>query len=393
MARYSVDLRSILNRGAVSSLILSRTVYAVNWYNVASVFAFIAFDFDQNISGLGILTASFYIGLGIFQVPGGIIAAKIGPRKTAFYGMLLASVSVFLTAITSGFYQFVILRFLVGVGMALFFGPGVALVTNYFRRGSEGFGLGIFNGAFYIGGSLGLFAWSILADFAGWRASLGASGALGILGAFLLLVYVPKDEWNTFAVKAADLRRILSDKWLLLLSLELFGLGSGSILITTFMVFYLEQSLNLSAAFAGAIGSLTPLCAVFASPFFGMLYDRTRNARMLLFLSGSALAAAIGLVSIGNVYSAVLSTVIAGFGAGTLTVAYLAARETRSVSFEYQALSVGWVNNIQMFAGFWSPLVFSALVISVGYADSWLIAAMYTFVLISVILLARDKKD
>jgi predicted MFS family arabinose efflux permease len=306
--------------------------------------------------------------------------------------MLLASFATLLTTFTSDFYEFVILRFFVGIGMAVFFGPGVTLIARYFRLDSQGYATGIFNGAFYLGGSLGLFGWSVLAELVGWRVSLVASGALGVLATFLLMIYVPKEHWNVFEVRSVDLRRILSDKWLLLLSLELFGIGSGSILITSFMVFYLEQSLKLGPAVAGGIGSLAPLCAVFASPLFGILYDRTRKARMLLFLSGSALSIAIGSVSIGSVYSALVSTVIVGLCAGTYTVAYLAAREARSVSDEYHALAVAWVNNIQMLAGFWSPVAFSICVISVGYGNSWVIAAMYTFLLISVILLARDKK-
>lgn len=382
----------ILSRGAVSSLIFSRTLYAVNWYNVASVFAFIAYDFRQNVSGLGIVTASFYAGLGAFQVPGGIIAAKIGPRKTAVYGMMLASVAASLTALTFDFNQFVILRFFVGVGMALFFGPGVTLVAKYFRRGSQGFGVGLFNGAFYLGGGLGLFVWSVLGVLVGWRVSLGTSGALGILGAFLLLAYVPKEEWKGFVVKASDLRRILSDKWLLLLSLELFGIGSGSILVSTFMVFYLEQSLKLGPAIAGGIGGIAPFFAVFASPLVGVLYDKTRRVRLLLFLSGSALAIAVALVAIGSILSAVVSTMIVGLCAGAFTVSYLAARQAASKWPEYESLAVSWVNSIQMLAGFWSPVTFSILVISIGYADSWLVAAVYTFLLISVILLAKDKR-
>jgi MFS family permease len=238
-------LGKILDRGAVSSLIVSRAVYAINWYNVATVFAFVAYDFGQNISGLGIITASFYLGVS-FQVLGGILAARLGPKKTAIYGMLLMSAAAILTGFTSIFYEFVVLRFFEGVGMALNFGSGVTLVAKYFRRESQGFGVGIFNAVAYVGGILGVFAWSVLAEFAGWRMSLAISGALGVSSAILLFTYVPKDEQKTFAIKLVDLRRVLLDKWLVLLSLQLFGMSSGSILITTFMVFYLEKSLERS---------------------------------------------------------------------------------------------------------------------------------------------------
>lgn len=373
------------------SLILSRAAYAINWYNVAAVFAFMAVDFGQNVSGLGVLTASFYVGLGLFQIPGGIVAAKFGPRRTAIYGMLLSSAAAALTAFAFQFYQLVLLRFLVGVGMALFFGPGVTLIAKAFRGESQGLGVGVFNGAFYVGSALGLFGWSVLAELTGWRLSIAASGGLGILGGLLLLVYLPKDELRKeFTVKLEDLRRVLSNRWLILLSLELLGIGSGLILVTTFMIYYLEQSLKLGPTPAGVIGGLTPLCAIFASPLFGIIYDKTKRTRLLLFILGSVMALAVAVVSIGTVYAAIGASLIAGTSSGAFTISYLAARKVRAASAEYETLAVSWVNTIQMFAGFWSPVVFSLLVISFGYGTSWVVGAVYTFLLISVILVARE---
>ena len=373
-------------------MFFSRTVYAVNWYNIAALFTFIASDFNLNVSGLGVVTAGFYAGVGLFQVPGGIMAAKYGARKTAMIGVLLSSIAALLTGFTFQFYQLVLLRLVVGVGMALFLGPGVTLVARTFRRESQGFGIGTFQSAFYVGGALGLFAWSVIADVAGWRISLLISGALGVLGTLLILLNVRKDELASgFAIRAVDLRRLLSDRWLVLLSLELFGFGSGTILINTFMVYYLEQSLKLTPTFAGIVGSLAPLCGIIASPLLGMLYDKTRNARLLLVLMGIALAIAVAVVAVGDVFSAIGSALIAGSCSGSFTVGYLAARESTAVSAEYESLAVSWVNTIQMFAGFWSPIMFSLLVLSFGYSFSWLVGAAYTLVLISVILIPAKR--
>jgi MFS family permease len=383
----------LTDRGAYTSLFFARTIYAVNWYNVAAVFTFIAYDFKLNISGLGVATACFYIGVGLFQVPGGIIAAKYGARRTAIIGTLISSLAALLSAFTSQFYQFVLLRFLVGVGMALFLGPGITLVARIFRRESQGFGVGTFQSAFYVGGALGLFAWSVLADMVGWRFSLVTSSVLGVLGCLLLSLKVSEDEGDFgFIVKTADLRKILSNRWLVLLSLELFGFGSGTFLISSFMVYYLEQSLHLSPSFAGIIGSLAPLCAIVASPLCGMLYSKTKNARLLLFSLGLILVAAMALDAVGNVESAIASSLVAGLGGGSLTVGYLAARDHMAASARYESLAVCWVNTIQMLAGFWSPVMFSLLVLSFGYSFSWLVGAVYTLVLISIILLPIHGK-
>lgn len=383
-------LKSLVDRRAYASLFFSRTIYAVNWYNVAALFTFIAYDFNLNVSGLGVATAAFYAGVGIFQVPGGIIAAKYGARKTAFTGVLTCSVATILSAFASNFFQFVVLRFFVGVGMAFFFGPGITLVARTFRRESQGFGVGTFQSAFYAGGALGLFAWSVLAVAAGWRPGLLISGVLGVIGAVLLVLYVPKEESNeAFVVKLSDLRRVLADRWLLLLSLELFGFGSGTILISTFMTYYVEQSFSLSPAFAGVIGSIAPLCAIVASPILGSLYDKTGNARTLLFSLGVILAIALALVGTNSILLAIGSSLLAGICSGSFTIGYLAARDGYSASTEYQSLAVSWVNTIQMVAGFWSPVIFSLLVISMGYSLAWVIGGAYTLLLTSVILLAK----
>jgi predicted MFS family arabinose efflux permease len=277
--------------------------------------------------------------------------------------------------------------------MALFFGPGVTLIAKAFREESQGLGVGLFNGAFYVGSALGLFGWSVFAELTGWRLSIAASGGLGILGGLLLLAYLPKDELRKdFTVKLEDLRRVLSNRWLFLLSLELFGIGSGQILVNTFMIYYLEQSLKLGPTPAGIIGALSPLCAVFASPLFGILYDKTKRTRLLLFILGAVLSFAVALVSIGTVYSAIGATLIAGSSSGAFAISYLAARKVHAASAEYETLAVSWVNTIQMFAGFWSPVVFSLLVISFGYGASWMVAALYTFLLISLILVAKEPR-
>lgn len=66
------------NPSAVASLLFARVIYAINWFNIASIFFHIASDFRQDVTFLGLLTTSFLIGLGLFQVPGGILGRNTG---------------------------------------------------------------------------------------------------------------------------------------------------------------------------------------------------------------------------------------------------------------------------------------------------------------------------
>jgi MFS family permease len=158
------------------------------------------------------------------------------------------------------------------------------------------------------------------------------------------------------------------------------------------MVYYLEQSLHLSPGFAGTIGSLTPLCAMVASPLCGMLYAKTKNTRLLIFSLGVMLAFALALDVIASVPLAVASTILAGFGNGAFTVVYLAARDSMAASAEYESFAISWVTTIEMLTAFWSPIMFSLLVLSFGYGFSWLASGVYTLALISIILYPIHSK-
>ena len=73
------------------------------------------------VSGLGTLTSSFYLGIGLFQVPGGILAAKWGPKRVVTIGILISSLSAIGVSFTSSIPEAAVLRFFVGAGMAFVF--------------------------------------------------------------------------------------------------------------------------------------------------------------------------------------------------------------------------------------------------------------------------------
>lgn len=161
---------------SVFSIVLARILYAVNWFNISSIFYLIMIDFSQDVSMLGLITSAFLIGIGLFQIPAGILAAKYDPRLIIVFGTLLLSISSLLSGLVTEISQMVFLRFLVGVGMAFFFGPSVILISRYLGKGSDGFGIGILNSAHSLGGIVGIFGWIIIAEIIGWRMSLLFSG-------------------------------------------------------------------------------------------------------------------------------------------------------------------------------------------------------------------------
>jgi MFS family permease len=388
----------VVNRATVTSLILGRIVYAVNFYNMAAVFSLTASELSQNVSGLGLVTSTFYMGIGIFQVPGGILAVKIGPRLTAIYGTTIASLAALLTGFTSNLFEIAVLRFVVGLGMAFVFAPSVILITKFLQKGSEGLGVGLYNSAFSLGAVIGLSGWATLAGAVGWRNSLVTSGLLGLFTSVLLWLSIPKDSRRPDSrVDLAPLKLILLDKWLIALSIALLGLGIGSAVVGNFMAYYLENVTHIGVGESGTIASLASLFAFLTAPFSGRLYDRSGKSKQLLFASGVLMALGIGAAFLGTIYSAILSTILVGSAAGAgTTFGFSAARErarANKLDPEYETLAVSWVNSISLSGDFVPPLLFSYLAIQYGYSPAWLCLALLTFVLMIPVLFPKVSRQ
>jgi MFS family permease len=384
-----------VDRPAVASLIVGRIVYAINWYSLAAVFSFTALEMNLNVNALGLATAMFFIGIGIFQVPGAVLAAKVGPRLTAIFGTTVASLAAFLTGFAGNLGEIAILRFFVGLGMAFVFAPGVVLMAKFLHEGSEGLGVGLYNSAFSLGGALGLFGWAVLATTVGWRNSLAMGGLLGMFTSVMMWFLVPKDTRRLdFTVELRHLKAALLDKWLIMLSVAMLGLQLGSTVYSNFMAYYLHTAVNINVGEAGTIASLASIFALASAPFAGRLFDRYGHAKRLLIASGVLMAVGVALASFGNVYSASLAGVMVGLASGSgFTFGFSAAREANKLEKEYDTMAVSWVNSISLFGDFVSPLLFSYLATQYGYSPAWSYLAIFAFVLTIPILFRRSQRE
>lgn len=374
------------NKTATLSLMLARVVYTINWFNMASIFYFVASDFKENIAMLGIMSASFLVGVGLFQVPAGIIAAKYGPRKIAIYGIMIASTAALVTGLASNTSQITLLRFIIGLGMACFFGPSVILISKYLGKDSEGLGIGLLNSAHALGGIIGLFGWVILAEHFGWRSSLILSGGLGISTAILLrstLLKAADEITNEFKIRISHVFATLFNKSLIILGITLLGFQAGSSMILTFTVFYFVDHSKINPIDAGLIGSLNLIVALASSPFFGKLYDKIGNARKLLLISGIISATSMAGFATDSLYAITALILISGFflSAGFVIV-YAKAKEINKAQPQYQTLAVSFVNGLSLFGVFWVPVFFSRIVSSLGYEMAWLLGGLVIIILI-----------
>jgi MFS family permease len=287
-----------------------------------------------------------------------------------------------------------VLRFLVGTGMALVFAPMVVL-TSRFLGNRSGFGAGLVNSAFDFGGLFGLFGWILIATATNWRPSLLLSGTLGLATAILVTVLVPKDRKDSrFKLSASKLKAILTKKILILLGFGALGSNLGSVLISSFMVYYLHSNLQETGPVAGLVASLVEVLPIATSLWGGRLYDRLRRPRPILVTSGIGMVIAMIVCSVPLTIAAILGSIVGGIAVGpSSTVAFAAARDMSGVDKEYESLTIGWVNCISLTGSVWPPVVFSFLAESYSYATAWLGGSILSLAFLVPLLFAFERSS
>src|SRR5919112_5923885 len=419
------------------SLIIARIVYGINWFNISAIFPLIALEFDKDVSLLGSMSAAFFIGVGLFQIPAGIFAARFNPRTSAIVGIMITSAAALLCGLVVSSSQLIWLRFMVGFGMAFFFSSAVILIAKYGKRGFPGFSIGIMNSAHSMGGIIGIFAWIILGQMVGWRLSLIFSGGLGLATAFLMIMTIPRSDLKAEhdgrmdnkayrpakqgeKLKISDALRVLSNHALAYLGLVLIGIQTAWAVELTFIVIYL-QTLGFSAELAGIIAILPLIFAIVSAPLVGAFYDKVRDTRKVLFICGAGMTMAIAGLSLGSLFAIITSVILTGFfSGGAFTVVYEKARtlliegipdhrinsttalEANRRNFQdknnlvndssyYDTLKVAWVNGLSLIGVLWTPIVFSYVAPQRSYELAWILAALVT-ALFTIIPLSKISK-
>ena len=382
-------LDSVQDSKALWSMIFARIIYAINWMNVGAIFFLMGPDVGAGVSGLGTLSAAFYLGIGVMQVPGGILVAKWGPKKVSVIGVFLASTAALGTSVMSTIPEIALLRFLVGAGMAFVFAPGVVIVARLLRGGKSGLGVGLYNSAYDVGGALALFGWVIVAEVTGWRLSLAISGGLGLLSGVLTLLLVPRDRGNLVSsVGRGPLLTIIRDRQLIMVGLGMLGFDMSNSIVSGFMIYYLLSISAATATVAGLVASLVTIVPIFTSLLAGRVYDSIQRHRVTMALGvlGSALALAIGAYP--SLYAAVACSVLSGVVCGIgYTFGFAGARDLHRAGKEYEGLAIAWVNSIHLTGSVIPPILFSFVVERLGYSQGWLWSAVVTLLFLGPVLL------
>lgn len=129
---------------------------------------------------IGWLALSYLLASAIFLVPLGKMADMVGRRLVFICGTIIFTASSLLLALSTSMLFLLPLRILQGVGSAMLFGTGPAILVSLSPEGGRGRLLGLNVASVYLGLSLGPFLGGVLTQRLGWRSTFLANGVLGL---------------------------------------------------------------------------------------------------------------------------------------------------------------------------------------------------------------------
>jgi EmrB/QacA subfamily drug resistance transporter len=161
-------------------------------------------EFSMDAVLLSWVATSFLLAAAMFLVPFGRLADIQGRKRIFTYGTVIFTFSSLVAGLAPSASVLISARVLQGVGSAMIYGTGVAILTSVFPGEQRGQVLGLNVAAVYLGLSLGPSIGGFLTQQLGWRSIFLATVPLGLV-IIVFVLWRLHGEWAEAAGESFDL--------------------------------------------------------------------------------------------------------------------------------------------------------------------------------------------
>lgn len=273
-------------------------------YLFRSVNAVIAPDLMRDIglgaSGLGILTAAFFLGFSFVQLPLGLMLDRYGAARVQSALLLVAALGSLIFALADSAAGLAIGRLLIGLGCA----GGLMAAFKAILKWYPPQWLGLVNGLYLATGGMGAMAATQPAEWVvgatGWRGLFLLLAAGAVASSLLIFLLVPRgdgaDRPAPFGDQVREIGRILRDRlfWRYV-PVTVFGMGGSASVQGLWAGPWLADvaGLNREEIAARLLAMTTAITVGFV--LTGFVADRLRRAgvsSLAVIAAGTGIAAA-----------------------------------------------------------------------------------------------------
>ena len=294
------------------------------------------------------VSTAYLLTAAVFLLPFGKVADMIGRKKIYLYGMGTVIAASLLAATSQSIEALIMWRILQGVGAAMLFGTGVAILTSIFPPEKRGRALGINVSAIYFGLTCGPLFGGWITQHISWRAVFiihvpvaifvlilskvkltgewkgkegqkldvigsliyavciislmiglskvpGWSGLISLTGSFMsLVIFLQYERRQTDPL--LDIKIFSGNRALSFSCMASLTLYTCTFALTFLMSLYLQNIRGLSPQISGVIMICQPILMALLSPSAGKLSDRI-EPRYLTAMGMSLIAIGLALLT------------------------------------------------------------------------------------------------
>jgi len=194
-----------LRRAALIIAILSSFMTPFMGSSINLALPAIAKEFKIDAVILTWIPTAYLLASAVCLVPFGRLADLYGRKKGFVFGIVAFTLSSLLCALATSAFQLILFRILQGIGSAMIFATGLAILTSVFPPHERGKVLGISVAAVYTGLSLGPVLGGLMTQHFTWRSIFLVNLPFGI-AILVLVLWRLKEEWAEAKGEAFDLR-------------------------------------------------------------------------------------------------------------------------------------------------------------------------------------------
>jgi EmrB/QacA subfamily drug resistance transporter len=147
-----------------------------------------------NALQLSWVATAYLLAAAILLVPFGRVADIHGRKRIFLFGMTIDAVASIMCAMSHSGNWLIVFRAMQGLGGAMIFGTGIAILTSVFPAQGRGKALGINVAAVYTGLSAGPLIGGVLTERLGWRSIFVLNAVLGLV-VIVAVLWKLKGEW------------------------------------------------------------------------------------------------------------------------------------------------------------------------------------------------------
>ena len=189
-ATTGVSKRVVLLIAIMSSFLTPFTSSSVN-----IALPSIGTQLSLNAVALSWVATAYLLAAAAFLVPFGRIADIYGRKMILRLGIIIDVTASILCATSNSGEWLIVFRAFQGVGGAMIFGTGIAILTSVFPANERGRALGISTAAVYTGLSVGPLVGGFLTGHLGWRSIFFLNAFLGLM-IIVVVFWKLKGEWT-----------------------------------------------------------------------------------------------------------------------------------------------------------------------------------------------------